>query len=170
MRFTKRFSVLLAVLLIVTAAVAGVSAQDDAMGDMVACDSDLILNLYIAEYYFGFGAYHEAMMMEEGDDMMMSVDLASIDKGQFAGLFDSMMMEEGSMMGMMSEETMNSMMEIAMMSEEEMMGMMEGMDDMMMLSPVEMMDEPEGCSTLRSELRDFYTLLAYSNMMMMDEG
>lgn len=168
----KRFTFLLVVVLVAAFALAPVAAQDDNMGEMVTCDSDLILAWYIADYYFNFAAVHDMLMMDEGDDAMMT-DYSVIDKGQFAPLFDSMMsmMDDGMMMpeSMMSEEMLSSVMDTMMMSEEEMMSMMpEG--EMTMLQPADMMDEPEVCSSLRGDLRSFFTAVAYQNMMMSDDS
>lgn len=165
----KRFTFLLVVVLVAAFALAPVAAQDDSMGEMVSCDSDLILAWYIADYYFNFAAVHDMMMMDEGDDAMM-MDYSVIDKGQFAPLFDSMMsmMDDSMMMpgSMMSEEMLSGLMDTMMMSEEDMMP--EG--EMTMLQPADMMDEPDVCASLRGELRSFFTAVAYQNMMMMDDG
>ncbi len=154
----------------------GAAAQDSgaSMGTVV-CDSDLILNLYVAEYYFGYGVVHNAMMSAEGDDMM-GLDLAAFDKGQYASLFDSMMAMMGDDMMMtfvLSEEqlvTVGEYMEMGMDGMMSMMGddtMMEGMTT---LVPAVVEGEAAECTALRANLNLFHTAVAYSSMMMMSEG
>ncbi|MCB9453705.1 MAG: hypothetical protein H6672_19930 [Anaerolineaceae bacterium] len=157
-----------------------VSAQDSS-GDMmmgsVVCDSDLILNLYVAENYFGFGAVMDHMMMAEGGDMM-GLDLTTYDKGQYAGLFDTMMgmMDENMMAGsaVLSEEQMATVTEYMGMGMDGMMNMMGDaamMDGMTTLVPAAVADEAPECTALRAELNLFYTAIAYSeSMMMSSEG
>lgn len=169
--------IVLALVALLIASVAPISAQDDAMMDGVVCDSDLILSLYIAEYYFGYGAVSMAMMSDE-NMMEGMVSSSQFDKGQYAGLFDSMMgmMDENMMVpGMMSEEQMMGLTNAMAMSDEELMGMMSdssmGDADMMStLSPAAIDGEPAECTQLRDQLRHFYTALAYQNMMMMDSS
>lgn len=166
MHRSKRFGVLLLVVALAASfAWSPVAAQDE----MVVCDSDLILQWYVAEYYFNFAAVHDMLMMEAGDDAM-GVDYATIDKGQFAPLFDSMMamMDDMMMMpeSMMSEDMLAGVVEL--MSGDMMMDDSMMMDDMTMLEPADMMDEPEVCAALRGELRDFFTAIAYQNAMMME--
>lgn len=145
-----------------------ISRAQDAM---IVCDSDLILNLFIAEYYFGYGAM--TMEMMEGDDMMEMVDVSLLDKGQFAPAFDMMMgmMDENMMMEnmMMDEATMESVMSMMAMSDEELMAAMGEMGEMTMLAPVVVDGEPEACTALRAQLNRFFTILVYNNMMMMGD-
>jgi hypothetical protein len=168
-----------AVAIIAATAVGSVSsvfAQDDDMMGMVVCDSDLILDLYIAEYYFGFADVLDGMMMDEGSDTM-ALDLTVYDKGQYAALFDSMMamMSDDDMMMSsvaLSEEQLATVAEYMGMGTDGMMSMMGDdamMDEMTMLSSA-MMDEADECAALRAELNLFYTAIAYSNEMMMEEG
>lgn len=169
--------IVLALVALLVAAVAPISAQDDAMMEGVVCDSDLILSLYVAEYYFGYAGVADMMMMDE-NMMEGMVSSSQFDKGQYAGLFDSMMsmMDDSMMMpGMMTEEQMTGLMAALAMSDEEMMGMMSdsmmGDADMMTtLSPAAIDGEPAECTTLRTQLHRFYTALAYQNMMMMDSS
>jgi hypothetical protein len=177
--FVIRLGAVAIIAALAVGSVSSVFAQDDDMMGSVTCDSELILNLYIAEYYFGFADVLGGMMMDEGSDMM-ALDLTVYDKGQYAALFDSMMsmmMDEGDDMMMssvaLSEEQMTSVAEYMGMGMDGMMSMMGDdamMDDMTMLSSA-MMDEADQCAALRAELNLFYTAIAYSNeMMMMEEG
>lgn len=169
--FMVRFGLVAVVAAVLSVAVFTVSAQDDDMMGTVVCDSDLILNLYIAEYYFGFGQVMDSMMMAEGGDMM-GLDLAAFDKGQYAALFESMM-ADSMMSGMLTEEQLASVSEYMGMGMDRMMEMM-GSDSMMegmtTLVPTAIADEAPECTALRAELNLFYTALVYSNSMMMSEG
>jgi hypothetical protein len=142
-----------------------VGAQDMMEGGVV-CDGDLVLSLYVAEYYFGYGAVHDMMMA--GDDAAMMVDISKIDKGQFAPLFDSMMgmMDENMMMpgGIMTPEDTQAIMDSMSM----MMGaeMMDESGEMTTLAPLAVEGEAAECAALRSELHYFYAALAEHNMMM----
>jgi hypothetical protein len=152
-----------------------VDAQDATQeaGAMVSCDSDLILNLYVAERFFGFGALRDRMMAGGADTSTM-VDLATINRGQFTPWFDAMtgMMDENMMMpgGMMTDEMMTNMQTMMMMDDaqlqETMQGMMpEGMDmSNMLLSRGVIAEEPVECSQLRADLTRFFTVLAMQDM------
>jgi hypothetical protein len=154
-----------------------IQAQDE--GTKVICDSDLILQLYVAEYYLGYGQVHTNMMGMEGVDTTTMLDLEAFDKGQFTLLFDNMMgMMDSGMMDdmMMDEETMTTMTDMMMMSEEDMMGMMGDMmgdvdmSTMTTLAPAVIPGEDPQCTALRAELNRYYAVLAYSAMMMGTEG
>lgn len=167
----SRLSILALALILVAgfAANRAVRAQD-AM-PKVACDADLILSLYTAEYHFDFAAIHDQMMT--ADPAMTSVDLNAFDKGQYSLFFDGMMamMGDNMSMGMMDEATMTSVMDAMAMDsaamEAAMMEMMpEGSAEMAALVPGTVVGEPAECTALRDELRHFYESLAYSSMMM----
>jgi hypothetical protein len=152
---------------VLSVGVLAVSAQDeDMMMGTVVCDSDVILNLYVAEYYFGFGHVMDSMMMAEGSDMM-GLDLAVYDKGQYADLFDSMMADT-MMSGMVLTED-----QLAAVEETMSMGMMDEsamMEGMTTLVPAAIDGEPAECTALRTELASFYTALAHTDTMAMSEG
>jgi hypothetical protein len=109
--------------------------------DKVTCDSSLVILLYVAEYHYGFHSMY---------------DVSTLDKGQYAPLFDAMM-------AMMEGE--DSMMEPT--PEGEMMEdtgeMMEGMT---MLTPAVIEGEDQLCTDLRAELDGFlYEALTHEMMM-----
>ena len=136
----RKYSSILFVLLLVIPFAVPASAQD--MG-MIVCDSTLITMLYVAEHDFGYSPM---------------MDVSTFDKGQYAPLFDAMMMEEGDMMEEMTPE---AMMEEGDMAEDEMMG------DMTMLAPGNIEGEPAECTELRASLDSFF----YDHFsMMMAEG
>jgi hypothetical protein len=131
----KLTSILFILLLVVPFAVPA-SAQDD-MG-MIVCDSTLITLLYVAQHDFGYSPM---------------MDVSTFEKGQYAPLFDAMMMmEEGEMAEgeMMEEMTPETMMEEGEMAEDDMMG------DMMMLAPGNVEGEPAECTELRASLESFF--------------
>lgn len=171
-----RFTLVVLVVLFITS-FATVYAQQEMAH--VVCDADLILSLYTAEYNFGFGAIHDQMMVDNPD--MQLPNFEAYDTGQFAPLFASMMtmMNEDMSMpdSMMNEEMMTSVMDAMSMDQAAMdtaMGEMmpEGTDTSAMTALVAptVADEPAECTALRDELRHFYTSLAYSSMMMNQEG
>jgi hypothetical protein len=121
-------------------------------GGMVTCSRDLVVMLYIAERYFGFGSMNQTMM-----DSGMGVDVSLIDKGQFSGLFDSMMMDT-----MMTDEQMSGMSETMMMDDS---AVMQNLGDTgVMLSPTFVDDEPAECAALRTELDRFFTAVALQDL------
>jgi hypothetical protein len=68
-----------------------VAAQDAApAAGTVQCDSDLILNLYIAERFFGFTRVQQ-QIQASGADTSTWVDLNTIDKGQYTPWFNGQM-------------------------------------------------------------------------------
>ncbi|MCA0455510.1 MAG: CHRD domain-containing protein [Chloroflexi bacterium] len=149
-----------------TADMAGDATQmpmDHAMG--VTCDSDLILNLYIAERYFGFGGVSSMMT---GDSML---DLTTFDKGQYAPLFGASMMTTPPTM--MTQEQIQSTADMMAMDDAALMEQMssmvpEGTDmsSMTMLSAAAVADEDASCTMLRSQLNRFYSILAFQDMQM----
>ncbi|MFN8527393.1 MAG: hypothetical protein U0670_02135 [Anaerolineae bacterium] len=144
---TKRilFSVVLA--LVVIGSMVGVTAQPAAQEMMThTCDSTLIVLLYIAEHDYGF---HSMM------------DVSTFEKGQYAPLFDAMMMDT-SMGDMMATE--EAMMPSGDMMATEDASMMGG--DMMMLTTGNVAGEDEACTALRAEVEAFlYGALTASEVM-----
>jgi hypothetical protein len=98
----------------------------------VVCDSTLVLLLYVAEHDYGFESMY---------------DVSTLEKGQYASLFDSMMAMTESM-----ESTAEPMMEATpdMMTEEPM-----GDEMMTTLTPGTIAGEPELCTQVRGEVESF---------------
>ncbi len=134
-------------------------AMEHSMSGMVTCDSDLILNLYIAEHYFGYGG---VMSMMSGESTM--VDVTTIDKGQYAPLFEATMSSTAPTT--MTQEQMQSISDMMAMDDSTMMPAGTDMNTMSMLSPVSVSGEDAACTTLRTQLNRFYTILAYQDMNM----
>jgi len=82
-------SVLIA--LVTVGALGFVTAQDTTTAGTIQCDSDLILNLYIADRFFGFTRVRD-QLATAGIDTSTMVDLNAINKGQFTPWFDAAMM------------------------------------------------------------------------------
>lgn len=142
------FSVVLA--LVVIGSVVGVTAQPAAQEMMShTCDSTLIALLYLAEHDYGF---HSMM------------DVSTFEKGQYAPLFDAMMMNMGDDTMMATEEAM--MPSDGMATEDA--SMMGG--DMMMLTPGNVAGEDEACTALRAEVETFLYEAVTHDMMMMESG
>jgi hypothetical protein len=164
----SRILLTLAFALLVAAAFAPRPQAVRAQDAKVACDADLILNLYVAENYFNFGAVHDKLMGMGGDMAKGMVDFSKLDYGQYTPLFDAMMKAmDSSMMtpnAMMSDQTMSGV--VDMMSKGDSMMMGDTMGQMTELKPAAMQGEPAECTALRTELNHFYTALAYEGMMM----
>ncbi len=147
-RFTL-VSVVIGAILVLSLGLPAVSAQDDMM---ITCDSTVITLLYIAEHDYG---YHPM------------TDVSNIDKGQFAPLFEAMMMMSDEMdepeMAMTEEP------EMAMTEEPEMEMTEEGGMMMTHLEPGVVADENEVCTALRVELEHFL-FDQFEHDMMMSEG
>jgi hypothetical protein len=138
----RKLSSILFVVLFVFALALPAAAQENPMSEgMIVCDSTLITLLYVAEHDFGY----EPMM-----------DVSTFEKGQYAPLFDAMMMmEEGEMMEEMTPEAM-------MEGGDETMG-----EDMMMLTPGVVEGEPVECTDLRASLEGFF--YDHFSMMMAED-
>ncbi|MBI5957930.1 MAG: hypothetical protein HY866_04295 [Chloroflexi bacterium] len=117
-------------------------AQDDM--ELVTCDSTLVTLLYIAEYDYGFHSMY---------------DVSTLDKGQYAPLFEAMMAMMESDETMMEATPEGEMMEST--PEESM------MDDMTtMLMPGTIEGEDQFCTDLRAELDAFFYAALTEEMMM----
>jgi hypothetical protein len=140
-----------------------VLAQDS----KVVCDSDLILNLYTAEYYLNFSAIRDTLMAGG----MEGVDLSKIDHGPYAPAFDAMMGMMDSNMAMegsaITGDTAEALVAALQMSPDEMMGMMTMPEGATALAPAVVADEPAECTALRAELTHFNQALLYVNEQMM---
>jgi len=134
----------------------------------IVCDSDLILSLYVAEHYFGFDGVMAAVT-SSGDTTMTPVDLTTLDKGQYAPLFTAPIMAIPTTV--MTQDQMQTAASMMTMSETDMMNQMSmmmpsgtDMSGMTTLTSASVAGEDASCSTLRSELNRFYTILAFQGM------
>ncbi len=119
----------------------------------VVCSSDLLVNLYIAERYFGFGGMNDEWMQSGAS----TLDLTQFDKGQFAPWFDSMMdMPSG-----MSSEQNAAITDMMLMDDATMQqDMMANMPDATMLAPATFADDSAECAMLRTTLNRFFLAVA----------
>ncbi len=113
----------------------------------ITCDSTLVTLLYVAEYDYGFHSM---------------LDVASLDKGQYAPLFDAMMADMSSDGGMMEATPEGEMMDAT-----PDMGMMDGMTT---LTPGNVQGEDQFCTDLRAELDIFLYDALTHEMMGEDSG
>lgn len=126
-------------------------------GNMIThtCDSSTILLLFLAEYYFDFESNRDPFAFE---------------KGQFAPLFDLLMMMDNEMDEMDEMDDDEMMMDEDMLDEavEAIMEMMMDMDEsVVMLGGVE--GEDPACTALRDEVQLYIIAYIYAEAMMLDE-
>lgn len=145
-------------------------------GGMTTCDSDLILNLYVAERYFGFASVMDAAVAGNTTGTSAFVDLNAIDKGQYTPLFTNLMnmMSTNSMMmpgTMMTQDQIAAMGAMMNMDQTDMANQMAtmmppgtDMSTMTTLAAASIAGEPEECTMLRAELNRFYSVLAFNDM------
>jgi len=134
----------------------------------IVCDSDLILSLYVAEHYFGFDGVMSAVT-SGGSTTMTPVDLTTLDKGQYAPLFTAPITAIPSTV--MTQDQMQTAASMMTMSETDMMNQMTtmmpsgtDMSSMTTLTSASVAGEDAACSSLRTELNRFYTILAFQGM------
>jgi len=135
---------------------------------LVVCDSSLILDLYIAEHYFGFDGVMTAAM-STSNNVMTTVDLTTLDKGQYEPLFSAPMTVPASTV--MTQDQMQTAGGLMAMDDstfrQQMMSMMPAGTDMSSLTTLNssaVAGENPACATLRSELNRFYTIVAFQGM------
>jgi len=151
-----------------TEATADASMSQTGSTGSIVCDSDLILNLYVAEHYFGFDGVMSAAMSSSTDTSTM-VDVTTLDKGQYAALFAAPMMMTPSTM--MTQDQMTAAAGMMTMDDASMMSQMAtmmppgtDMSGMTTLSSAAIDGEDVACTNLRTSLNRFYTILAYQGM------
>jgi hypothetical protein len=119
--------------------------------NMIACDSDLIMLLYVAERFFDFSSFDSL-----SSDVM--VDFDSIDKGQYTPWFDTI---DSSRAFVFTDTDRSSIDSMLMMSDADFEAQMAGSDNMLVMVD---MDESDECAALRSSLRRFFAALAMSDI------
>jgi CHRD domain len=128
---------------------------------MIACSSDLIVQLYIAERYFDFSAMND-QWMQSGTS---TLDLTQFDKGQFAPWFDTRMSMSGQTSNMSAEQsaaiTEMMLMDDAIVSNEPL---------ATMLTPPMFADEMTECAMLRTTLNRFFVAVASQDMNVIGAG
>jgi hypothetical protein len=172
MRRLTRFVMVCALLSFASVGVVGIAgAQDTVPTTTVQCDSDLILNLYIAERFFNYNGVRERMM-QSGADSTAMVDLTLIDRGQYTPWFDSAMANmtaatSGSAMTEAQVQGLSDMLMLDDVSRQQMMDSAMPTTDLttvtVLPAPVMTGEMPE-CSALRMELNRFFTTLAFNDI------
>lgn len=123
-----------------------VSAQDDEMM-LHVCDSTTILMLFIAEYEYGY---------------VPMMDISTFELGQYAPLFDTMMMMADDMGDDMDDDMGDDMGDDTDMGDDM-------ADDMMVLAPATIPDEDPACTELRTSVETFlyehFAMTVGSDMM-----
>jgi len=156
-------------MLVVGLSVSAIYAQDTE--DSVACDVDLMLDLYIAEKFFGFSSFTNQMTADD-----IGFDLNNFDRGQFTPLFDNHMSNADALD--MSDELRNHLTETMAMTDaefdthfnDEMLPEIGEMMDadfstLTILPAAEgMADEANECAALRRTLRRFFMGLIYGEV------
>jgi len=148
-----------------TATVTAIPTVAGAVNAPGVCDSDLILNLYIAERYFGFDGVM-AIVMSSSTDTSALVDVSKLDKGQFAPLFAAPIVAvPGTVMSQNQMQVVAGMMTMddSALMQQMMTIMPPGTDisSMTLLNPAVVAGEDATCSNLRKELNRFFTILAF---------
>jgi hypothetical protein len=131
---------------------------------LVVCDSDLILNLYIAEHFFGFDGVMAAVASNANPPAM--VDLTKLDKGQFAALFVAPIKSVPSTV--MTQDQMQAAAQLMVMDTATMMNQMAtmmppntGVSSLTVLNSIAIPGEDPTCTNLRMELNRFNTIVAF---------
>jgi hypothetical protein len=183
MRKLNRFVVMFTLVAMVFVGALGfVAAQDTTAPGTIQCDSDLILNLYVADRFFGFTRVRD-QLATGGADVSTFVDLNAINKGQYTPWFDA------SMMGMigaagstetgvspttgigLNDQQLGTVSSTLMMDDASLQEMMNttvtnmGVDTttFTQLVPSAIAGEPAECSQLRTELNRFYNTVAFND-------
>jgi hypothetical protein len=171
MRTNRLFLLLVATMLVVGLSVSAVYAQDTE--DSIACDVDLMLDLYIAEKFFGFSSFTNQMAADD-----IGFDLNNFDRGQFTPLFDNNITASNADALDMSDELRNHLNETMAMTDaefdthfnDEMLPEIGEMMDadfstLTILPAAEgMADEANECAALRRTLRRFFMGLIYGEV------
>ncbi len=165
----KRFLVVsVLVSLVVVMGVLGLVQAQDTTAGSVQCDADLILNLYIAERFFGFNQVRDAMMTS-GMDTSSMVDLNTLDWGQYRPWFDMNManVSDGTRANVWTDDQVNAVSGMWMMDDSTFDSTMNAGTDtssMTSLTPAAIADEPAECSQLRNELRRFFRIVSFQDL------
>ena len=145
-------------------------AQDVAPAGAVKCDSDLILNLYIADRFFGFTKVQD-QIKTAGADTSTWVDLNTIDKGQFTPWFNGEM--AGTSLGALTlnDQQIGTLSSTLLMDAATRQQMMDSVaagtgTDMTTISPLpqaSVAGEAAECTQLRTELNTFFSTVAFQD-------
>jgi hypothetical protein len=176
MRKMNRLVLVLALVSLISAGVLGAAQAQDTTAGSIQCDSDLILNLYIAERFFGYSQTRD-QLTAGGADTSTWVDLNSINKGQYTPWFDSAMASSMGGTGTgttgigLNEQQVGVVSGSLMMDDASRQTMMNdsmtasGVDTttLTQLAPSAVAGEAAECSQLRTELNRFFNVVAFND-------
>jgi hypothetical protein len=141
-------------------------------GTTITCDPDLILNLYVADRFFGFSSVHDQLMQGSADTSTM-LDLTTIDRGQFTPLFDEFMGTTVTSTGssILNQDAITGISEFLSADEAGRQTMMqEGLPNnpnansiFVPITPRTVEGEATECAMLRSELVSFFSAVAFQD-------
>ena len=158
--------------LVLTLGVGSAVAQDAPPAGTTVCDAELIMNLYIAERYFGFSGISGLMT---APDPSAVIDVNAYDKGQFSSLFTSSSGTQPAVT--LSEEQMQGTAGIMQLDPSTMQTQIDTMQPagtdltaFTALPTVNVAGEDPLCTSLRTQLYNFYRVLAFQDMQMMAGG
>lgn len=127
-----------------------IHAQDET----IVCDSDLIMNLYVAQNYFGLGTVIERLVESGAGQDIELVDIAAFELGQYEPLFEDIDPETA----ILDDDTIDAIVaELGVPSTDRMTAVLDATNP---LQPAVITGEPAECSILRFQLNFFYTLVA----------
>ena len=162
----RGLSVFAALLLLLTAVAFGqaqeatqeASTTGAQVGSPITCNSDVIANLYIAQRDFGFGPLHD-QLMQSGTT---SVDLTQIDKGPFTPLFNNIPTTTSDL----TTDQMNAVSSLMMDSTalQDQLASLAPAGSTPQLNAPTVVGEPAECTTLRTELSNFFTAVALQDL------
>ena len=169
-KLTRFVAVFMLVSLVVVSAFSVVAAQDTAPAGTVKCDSDLILNLYIADRFFGFSKVQD-QIKASGTATTPLIDLNLIDKGQFTPWFNGEM--AGTNIGAitLNDQQIGTLSSTLMMDAATRQQMMDSVaagtgTDMTTINPLPQAAVPgeaAECTQLRTELNTFFSAVAFQD-------
>lgn len=147
-------------------------AQDVQPSGATVCDAELIMNLYIAERYFGFSGV--ASQMTSADPSAV-IDVNAYDKGQFGPLFDAASAVQPALT--FTQEQTQSTAGVMQLDPSTLQAQIDSMQpagtDLTALTPLNtssVAGEDPLCTSLRTQLYNFYRVLAYQDMQMLGSG
>lgn len=132
----------------------------------VICDANLMLQLYVAERFFGFSGVMNKMTAADPSAL---VNASAYDKGQYSPLFNSSMaalpgttLTDEQMQGMANVMQLDN---AAMQTElTHMMPAGTDLTSFTALNTLSIAGEDPSCTSLRTQLNNFYTVLAYQDL------
>jgi hypothetical protein len=161
----KHLAVLFTLMSLVAGGVLGL-AQDTTTG-AVQCDSELVLNLYVAQNFFGHDQVRQ-LLQASGAGTTPMIDPNVVNKGQFTPLFDMGGAATDDLA--VTDQQINNIASLMAMDEASLQSTLSSLapaaDPSMTtpLNPPAISGEAPECSQLRSELNKFFTAVAVDSL------